>query len=189
MCCSRHTCYLPSSSPSINKRSYSHSFYCFPRAAVTEYRYKIDSIQPVSIRNTQLWAEMRCEARQKNSTAGVSVPGEDVEGGRRLQTAGHSPEHRLDQNCSTETPGWDGSEQNSWRTLRSFSVCSKMSHVFHQPVAESAIFLCSHLSGQRNQSQRLELNKQIRNAGSVLGTAPEPPEFTLESGMLQQAAQ
>ena len=30
MCCSRHTCYLPSSSPSINKRSYSHSFLLFP---------------------------------------------------------------------------------------------------------------------------------------------------------------
>ena len=73
------------------------------------------------------------------------------------------------------------------RRLRSFNVCSKMLCMFYQSVVASAIFFAaiSWGSGIRACDSK-KINKLIRRAGSVLGTAVESLEVVMERRMVQK---
>ena len=61
----------------------------------------------------------------------------------------------------------EGTEQTVL-LIRSFSVCSRMLHMFYKSVVESSILSASSVEGAA--SEPVKLNKLIKKAGSVLGT-------------------
>jgi len=73
------------------------------------------------------------------------------------------------------------------RKLRSFNVCSKVVHISFKSVAESAVSfaaICRCSSNRASDSKKL--NKQIKNAGSVLGTVLDPLELIIRRKMLHE---
>lgn len=61
--------------------------------------------------------------------------------------------------------------------------------MFYQSVVASAIFsavICWHSNNRASDTKRL--NKLIKKAGSVLGTALEPMEMIVERRMLQNCS-
>ena len=96
-------------------------------------------------------------------------------------------DNRLDWTDSPEAVYREGQRRlYFFRKLRSFNVCSKTLHLLYQSVAASAIIFAGICWGISIRVDTKELNKLMKKAGSVLGTALEPIELVVERRMLHK---
>ena len=70
------------------------------------------------------------------------------------------------------------------RKLKSFNVCNEMLHMFYQSAFYKCIFLFWGSCIRARDTKKP--NKRIMKAGTVLGTALEPLELTVNRKMLQK---
>jgi len=112
--------------------------------------------------------------RTKSEPNTVSIQDEEVEVVEEYRYLVYL-DSRLDWNCNIRAVY--KKEHNRLyflRKLRVFTYCTKMLHIFYKSVVESAI-CCAAISWGSNvrASDSEKLNKLIKKAGSVLGTALE----------------
>ena len=141
------------------------------------------------ILNTSKTKEMIVDFRRhkiKQST--VYILGEEVEVVEEYKYLGVQLDNRLDWKCNSESIYKKGqSRLYFFRKLRSFSVCTKMFHIFYKSVVESAISFAAICWGSSIRARDLKrLNKLIMKAGSVLGMTLEPLELIVQKRMLHK---
>ena len=97
-------------------------------------------------------------------------------------------DEKLNWKCNSEAVYKKGQSRLYFlRKLKSFNVCNKMLNMFYQSVVAGAFFFAAICWGSNIQARdSKKLNKLIRKAGSVLGTALEPLEVVVERRMLQK---
>ena len=123
--------------------------------------------------------------RTRSEPNTVSIQGEEVEVDEEYRYLGVYLDSRLDWKCNIEAVFKKGHNRLCFlRKLMSFNVCTKMLHILYKPLVESAICsLQSSVGAATSDPDSKKLNKLIKKAGSVLGTALEPLELIVKRRM------
>ena len=156
---------------------------CISAGQETEYRELVDRFV-AWCGNNNLILNVNKKKRmivdfRRNKSNSISIMGEEVEMVKQYV-----------QSVFTWTTDWTGdatlmlfirSRHCFLRKLRSYSICSKMLHIFYKSVVESSILSAVICWGSSIRASDLKkLNKLIKWAGSVLGAVLEPLDLTFE---------
>ncbi|TWW52968.1 hypothetical protein D4764_0216870 [Takifugu flavidus] len=108
--------------------------------------------------------------KSKSPPSPVCISGKDVEIVSSYRSLGVQLDNKLEWSTNTDAVYKAMSRLCFLRRLRSFSVCSRMLHMFYQSVMASTIFfavVCWGAGIKAKDANRL--NKLIKKAGSVVG--------------------
>ena len=185
---------LPVQSESCHLQKYSDDsavVECISDGQETEYRQLVDCFVAWCgnnhlILNVNDTKKMIVDFRRaRNKSSSISIMREKVE---EYKFLGVQLDNRLDWRCNTDVVYQKGKSRfYFFRKLWSFSVCSKMFHIFCQFVVNSAIL--SAITCWENcirASDIKKLNKLMRKDGSAPETALEPLELILQRSILNK---